>query len=137
MVGNVAGCGNVVELRGRESLGSPRFAAIHRHIRAAIVALDHALGIGGVDPKVVIVAVWNANRLKCLAAVNGFVETGIEHVDRIARFGVGVDAGIVEGALAETAILTDSFPGGAGVVGGEDSPVIGFDDGVDVVGIAA
>ena len=50
---------------------------------------------------------------------------------------VGVDARVVEGALAQAAILADQLPGGARVVGNEHAAVVVFHDGVDAIAVGA
>src|SRR5688572_18040733 len=49
---------NVVELAGHLVVdGAPGLAAVEGDVGAAVVALDHALRIGRIDPEVVVVAV--------------------------------------------------------------------------------
>ena len=48
--------GHVVHLRVREALAEPRLAAIDRDREALVVGDDHAVGVGVVDPHVVMIA---------------------------------------------------------------------------------
>ena len=57
MVRDLLGDGHVVELRGGVLLAGPRLAAVEGDVAAAVIALDHAQGVGGVDPEVVIIGV--------------------------------------------------------------------------------
>ncbi len=137
VIRNVAGGRDVIELGGGVLLAGPGLAAVDGDVAAAIVAFDHARGIGGVDPEIVIVAVRSAESAVGLAAVGRFVEAGVEDVHRVLGLGVGIDARVVEGALAQAAIFAGELPGGAGVIGDEDAAVLVFHDGVDAIGIAA
>ena len=65
----MVGRSHVVELPGRLVLLRPRFPAVERHVRAAVVRLDHSLRVVGRDPEVVVVAMRNLDRLECLAVV--------------------------------------------------------------------
>src|SRR6185436_8978640 len=69
-VREVAVRGDPVDLRGRLAvLRRPGAAAVDRDVHAAVVRLDHAQGIAGVDPQVVIVAVRRADGGEGAAAV--------------------------------------------------------------------
>jgi len=62
--------GDVVKLRGRLIvLRSPVFAAVDADGGAAVVAVDHAIGIVGIDPESVIVAMGGIEACEGLAAV--------------------------------------------------------------------
>src|SRR5262249_2296570 len=45
--------GNVIELSDRQGRSVPGFAAVERDVHAAVVAVDHALWVGRVDPEIV------------------------------------------------------------------------------------
>src|ERR1035437_3231469 len=137
MIGNVAGGGHVVKLRGRVFLAGPRLAAVERDIGAAVIALHHAQRVGRVDPQVVIVPVRRGHGAVSLAAVGGAEEPGIEHVHGVLHLRVGVDARIVEGALPQTAVFAEQFPCRARVVGNKDAAIFVFHDGVYTVPVGA
>src|SRR5690242_11925258 len=61
--------GHAIELRRRLILFGPTAAAIQRDIRATVVTLDHAIGIVGRDPKIVVIAVRYGNAGERAAAV--------------------------------------------------------------------
>ena len=68
VVGEAVVGGDVVELRGRlVVLSGPALAAVGGDGCAAVVAVDHALGIGGIDPEAVVVAMRSADRRESLA----------------------------------------------------------------------
>ncbi len=95
----------MVELRGRIILIGPGLAAVHGDVGAPVVALDHALRVVGRDPHVVVVAVGRPDGGPGLAGVGRLVEADVEDVDGVLGLRVGVDAGVVEGALAEFAAV--------------------------------
>src|SRR5262249_7505650 len=49
--------GYVIELRNGQGRRKPAFAPVERNIHAAVIAGDQALGIAGIDPEIVVVAV--------------------------------------------------------------------------------
>jgi hypothetical protein len=84
--------GHTVKLRGRLILGRPGAAAVVADIRAAIVGLHHAIAVIRCDPQIVIVAVGNWDRRKCLSRVVGAIKSGIEHIHRVWLYRVGINA---------------------------------------------
>src|SRR3712207_8813675 len=56
-----------------------------------------------------------ASPFRSLAAVLGAVELDVEHVHRLLVLRVGVDAGVVPGALAQGALVVGLCPGTAAV----------------------
>ncbi len=135
VIRNVRGRENVVELRGRIVLIGPALAGVCRHVGAAVVAVDHPRRIGPIDPQIVVITVWDADRRQRLARIGRAIDPGVEDVHGVARLGVGVDAGVIERALAQPSIFVDARPGGAGVVRKKDAAVGGFDDRVDPTGV--
>src|SRR5260370_42547484 len=55
VIRNVLGRGDVIQLRGRETLRRPGASAVSGNRTAAIVAIDHALRIARVDPQIVMI----------------------------------------------------------------------------------
>src|SRR6185295_6189948 len=104
--------------------------------RAAVVRLDHPPRVLGRDPQVVVVAVRRRDGAEALAAVLRVQERDVHDVDRLDVAGVGVDAAVVPGALAERARAVARLPRLAAVARAEDAAVLGLDDRVDVLGIA-
>jgi hypothetical protein len=127
----------MIELRGGVLLAGPRLSAVDRDVAAAIVAVDHAQGIGWVDPQVVVVAVRSLDGAESLAAIGRPEHAGIEHVDGVFGLGVGIHTAVVEGALANVALVVDQLPVGAAVIGDVQAALFVFDHGVDPIGIAA
>ena len=105
---------HVVELRGRLIVdGRPRLPAVERHAGAAVVALDHAAVIRGVDPEVVIVAVRRGDLAERLAAVGGLPQGVVGDPHGVDIHGVGEDVHVVPGAAAEPRLLAAPLPGRA------------------------
>ena len=126
--------GDAVHLRGGlVRLGRPVLAAVVAHVGAAVVGLDHSLRVVRVDPQVVVVAVGCCDRFEGLAAVLRAMEAHVQHVHGVLVGRVGVDPGVVPGALPQFALLVDALPGFAAVAGAEHAALFGFDDGVQVV----
>ena len=71
VVGHPLVGGHVIELRRRlvQDAG-PRSGAVEADDGAAVVALDHPIGVARVDPQGVVVAVRRGNGFEGLAAVN-------------------------------------------------------------------
>ena len=128
--------GDTVELGGGLVIfGREAFTAVEGDIDAAVVGLDHAVGVVVGDPKVVVVAVAGGDGFEGAAAIDGAVEAGVEGVHGVGVFGVGEDAGVVPGALLDVALAVDLGPVGAAVVGVVDAAVFGFNDNPKAVGL--
>src|SRR5205807_8603717 len=112
--------GGVVLLRAVQPVGRPRVGGdviqlggglvIDRRPRrtrvvgdhcTAVVAFDHALAVGRVDPQIVVIAVWDRERGERLAAVVGLPGLYVQYPYgfRIAR--VGEDVVVVPGTLPQ------------------------------------
>ena len=72
-------------------------------------------------------------RVKRLAAVLGVEELDVGGVDPVLVLGVGVDVAVVPGALAQLAVVAGLGPGLAAVARAEEAPLLGLDDGVEVL----
>src|SRR5437016_2867938 len=74
VVGEAIIGGDVIELRGWLVVdGAPALASVDGNCRAAVVAIDEALGIGGINPQGVIIAVGRANGSEGLATIVGAI----------------------------------------------------------------
>src|SRR4029077_1276239 len=82
--------GDVVELGGGLIvLRSPIFAGVNADGGAAVVTVDHAGRIVGIDPQSVVVAVRSQEALEGFAAVGGAEEPGVCDVDGVRVLGIG------------------------------------------------
>src|SRR5712692_4670196 len=134
VVGEAVVRDDVVELRGGlVVLARPGFSAVHRDGGAAVVPVDHAPRVGGVDPQGVMVAVRHHQQGELLPAVGGAVGSGIEHIDRVGIRRVSDDVRVIPGALAEAVVVVDAAPFFAAIVGAVQTPLLGFDQRVDPV----
>ena len=123
-----------VELGGGIILGGPAVTGVEGNVPPPVIPVDHPVGIAGSDPEVVVVAVRNLNALvEALAGVAAPVEGCVQDVDHVRVLGVGVDAGVVEGPLAELSLVVRQGPRLAAVVGAEDAPILVLHDGVHPV----
>ncbi len=133
-VGEVVIGHDAVKLRGGlVVVGAPVFAAVEGYLCAAVVAYDHALVIFGRYPEVVVVAVGCFIRFEGAPAVGGLVIIHIEHIHNVGVFGIGIDAGVVPGALAQGAVFVELLPALAAVVGAIHAALIGLHDGPHAV----
>ena len=137
VIRHVAGRRHVVQLGRRVDLPRPGLAAVDRHVATAVVAVGHACRMSRVDPQVVVVAVGHGNRRVRLATVGALVEARVEYIDRVTGHRIGVDARVVEGSLAQAAVVADTSPALAAVVRLEHPALVVLDDGVDARAIGA
>src|SRR5437868_3269008 len=126
---------DAIELRRSLILRRPGSAAVGRDVCAAVVRIDHAQRIVWRDPEIMIVSMRNAYAGISPAAVHGFIEAGVENVDRVDVDGIGIDASVVPCALPEITLFVDSGPGLSSVVGSEYAALIRFYDGPYALGI--
>ena len=122
--------GEVVELRGRLVVDrGPGVAAVERHAGAAVVALDHAVRVGRVDPQVVVVAVRGRHRGEGVAGVGGLPRLQVQHPHGVGVPRIGEHVVVVPGALAQLALGARHLPVGAAVLGTEQRTLLRLDDG--------
>src|SRR5213076_878310 len=89
---------DVIDLLGRLVVPrAPRRPAVERDDGALIVAEQHALAVGGIDPQLLrVVAAGRAFEAgEGVAAVGGFIARGVDGVDDVGVLGVHVDAAVV------------------------------------------
>ncbi len=135
VVGHVRGREHVVELSRRVVLLGPARAGVDRHVGAAVVAVDHPVGVVRRDPQIVVVAVRYRDAADALPRVGGSINAGVENVDRVLGLGVCVNPGVVERALTKPAVVVHPLPRRARIIRQEHTAFCGFDDRVDPVRI--
>ena len=130
--------GDPVHLRGGlHVLVGPGGAAVHAHVGAAVVGLDHPRRVARGNPQVVVVSVGRGDALEGLAAVGGPVEAHVHHVDGVLIGGIRDQPRVVPGALAELALAVGALPAVPAVARPEDTALLGLDDGVDHLRVRA
>jgi len=72
-----------------------------------------------------------------LASVDRTERTGVEHVHSVFRDRIGGDVRVIEGALADVAVVVDQLPRRSRIVGTEESAFLVLDEGVDPVRVRA
>ncbi len=87
-------CGLVIDRR-------PALGTVEGHAGTTIMTADHALRIAGIDPEIVIVAMWNGNLREGRSAINRLVAALVEYPERIGVLGIGIDVLVVPGTLAQ------------------------------------
>src|SRR5438045_6175197 len=106
----------------------PRLPAVERDDGALIVAEQHALVVGRIDPQLLrIVAARRAFEAgERVAAVGGFVARGVDGVDDVGILGIYVDAGVVAAlAVADARVGRVHLPPrAAAVVGAPQAGVL-------------
>src|SRR5262249_32277346 len=100
---------------------------------APVVALDHAAGIAGGDPEVVVVAVGRGDLGEGAPAGGRLPHLQVGHVDRVGVDRVGGDGAVVRGPMDEVAVVGDQLPRPAAVVRAVEPRLLGLDDGPDTV----
>ena len=127
---------HVVELRGGlVVLLRPREPAVMADVHAAVVALDHPLGIRGIDPQIVVVAMRRADGAEGATAVVRSHALHVEHPDHVGVERIGEDVRVVPGALAQASLLVRLLPCAAAVVRAIDATLVGLDHRPDAIGI--
>src|SRR5258708_2874194 len=118
MIGEIAGNGDMIQLRRREVLVGPAFTSVLRHRTTAVIGSHHSHRIGWIDPKIVIVPMRRTDGLiEVHAAIGGLEKTNVQPVEGILIDRIRVDTGIIESPLSELAVFVDIGPGPASVVG--------------------
>src|SRR6266478_5005185 len=129
---------HVVKLRGRLIVNAgPALRAIGRDSGAAVVPVDQALRIGWIDPKPVIVAVRNAQRVKGFPAIVGTIDAGIQDVDGVRGFWIGKNVRVIPGTLAEAVILGQELPVLSAIIGAVNATLFRFHDGPHAVRVCS
>ncbi len=71
---------------------------------------------------------WRAQLRERPAAVYRAVHPGVQDIDGLGAFGIGMDMRVIPRALAEIALVVGAAPRVAAVFGSEDAAGVGFDD---------
>jgi hypothetical protein len=127
----------VIELRRVVVLRRPGLARVHAHRSAAVIAFNHAAWIIGGNPQVVRIAVRRIEIAPRLAGVLRHLELHIRRIHHVSVLGVGVDLGVVPGALTQLAFIVHAGPRGARVVGSVHATLIGFNKRVHAARVGA
>src|SRR5256885_17113025 len=69
-----------------------------------------------------------ADASECPATIVRSIETGVEYVNLVGIFRIGIDARVVPGALTQVALLVGLCPGLAAIVRTKDAAIFGFDN---------
>src|SRR5262245_35663263 len=117
MVGKVIVGRYSIELRGGlVVLCAPACTAIVADVGASVVRIYHSQRIVWRYPQVVVVAMRCSDRIEGAPRIVRFVKPGVQHIDYINVLWIGIDAGIVPGALPQLSLLIHSGPVLAAVV---------------------
>src|SRR5882724_136836 len=129
---------NVIKLRRwLVTLRGPIFSAIYGDRCAAIVSVNHAQGILGINPQSVMIAMRCAQPFERLAAIHGAEEPGVRDEDGVYIFRISPDMGEIPGALAEAVVVGNERPVLATVVRAIEPAFLSFDERVDDIRIGA
>ena len=127
---------DAVELRSRlVVLRRPALATIQRNRGAPIVAVDQVLVVLRVDPERMVIAVRRGDHGERLAAVGAAKGRRVQHVHGRFILRVGEEMDVVPGASAQLALVVGPRPRRTGVVGAEQTPVVGLDHRPDALGV--
>lgn len=109
---------DAVELRGGlVHLSGPRFPAIESDIAAAVIGIGHVEGIVGIDPKRMIIAVGRGKSLEGAAAIDGFFDRRVDHVNNVGVLEVGRNHGVIPSTGACDAVFGNAVPGFSSIIG--------------------
>src|SRR6185312_15054486 len=133
--GFVAGRHHVELLDGDGIEEAEVLAGVVGKVDAAIVALDDAVGVVGINPDGVIVAVGASGAMHTVAAIVGDGNAEGEEVNFFGVVGRHGEAAEVEGPGIEGVAIADGCPVQAGVVGLIEEAGLGLHDGVGALGI--
>ena len=134
MVRNVLRRDDVVELLGREGLPRPPGARVRRDRTTAVVRHHEVRRIVRVDPQVVEIAVREVvDRGHRLAGVARAEDRRVLHVHHVLVLRVGEDVRVIEGALADVALVVDQRPRRPRVVRLEEAALLVLDERVHPV----
>ena len=117
-------------------LAAPGFAAIDRNGPAAVVGIDHKVGIPGINPKAMMVAVDVLRKiLKGFPSIDRFGRPRIQNINGIFVNRIGKHMGVIPGALVKPAIIVNQRPILAAVLRPVKPAlfVLGLNDGVNPV----
>ncbi len=96
----------MIKLRGGLVVDAgPALRAVRGNRRAAVVSVDEALRIGGIDPQPMVVAVRHAQHVERLATIIRAVHARIQNVDGVCRLRVRENVRIIPSALPEAMIV--------------------------------
>ena len=138
MIGNVLRGGDVIELLGGIVLGRPLAAGGGGNRAPAVVGDDEMRGIVRINPQIVKVAMRAvADVRRRFAAILRAKHRGVLQVDDVRILGIGEDVRVVEGALANRAVLVDERPVRAGIVALEQPALLVLDERVHAIGVRA
>src|SRR5256714_13151142 len=94
---------------------------MHHHHDRRSCAADR-----GIDPEIVIVAMWNGNLREGCSTIDRLVAALVEYPERISVLGIGINVLVVPGTLAQVLFVREPLPGGAGIIGAEERAVFGL-----------
>ena len=102
--------------RGLVKYAGPALSAVEGHTSSPVIPLDHAPGIGRVNPEVVVIPVGKGHVEKRTAAINRFPGLDIKYPEGFCVLRVGIDMLVVPRTLPQIAFLAESLPALASVV---------------------
>ena len=126
-IGFVVGSHYPVELSSRIVLRSPRPATVEGDISAAVIAVDHSIGIARRNPKVMVVTVGDSDALESFTTVSRTIQSRVQRIHDFGVLRIGINASVVECPLTQHPLIIHEVPGRTSVIGTVDSTVFSFD----------
>src|SRR5262249_25001189 len=129
--------GDVIELRRRlVVLRGPVLATVHADGRDAVVAVDQAILVGGVDPQSMVIAVRRAQALEGLAAIDRAVQPGVGNIYSASVLRIGPHVREIPSALPEAMVGIDQGPMSATVVASIQPALFGLNQRINDIRVA-
>src|SRR5215472_545056 len=84
-----------------------------------------------------MISVTRGHEIEGLSAINRFKQSGVQQINRVGRFRVGIDFAEIPGTLTKSAIVIHSSPMLSGIIGAVQPAVLRLDDCIDAIGISS
>ena len=134
VIRDVLGGDDVVKLLGGERLIGPAPSGVRRYRTSSIIRHHEMRRIVAVDPEIVKVAVRSVvDRGHRLPRILRPKHRRILHVDHVLLLGIGEDVRVVEGPLANVALVIGQYPRSACIIAFEQAPLLVLDQRIDPI----
>ena len=117
--------------RGLVKYVGPALSSIQCYAGSPVIALDHAPGIGRINPQVVVIPVGKSYVEKRTTTIYRFPGLDIEHPESFGILWISIDMLVVPCPLPQTPFLAESLPALSSIVRAEEGSILCLDNGPD------